>query len=200
MHPNSKPKVRLTCAYCQGEFEVRPFQARAGRKYCSQRCFGKDNPMKPRPIADRFWPHVEKTATCWLWHGAKSKAGYGQIGIGQTVYYTHRISYEMAYGPIPNGLFVCHHCDVRSCVNPTHLFLGTVKDNAADMDAKGRRNNANHPYGEGHGMAKLTDNDVRAIRAALAVGAKKKSLARRFHVCRQTIRCIERGTTWRHVQ
>ncbi|WP_198527626.1 HNH endonuclease signature motif containing protein [Xanthomonas sp. SHU 199] len=78
-------------------------------------------------------------AGCWLWIGRMSTNGYGRIGIGRNKQYrAHRISWEHHFGPIPDGMYVCHKCDVRSCINPDHLFIGTAKDNARDREAKGR--------------------------------------------------------------
>lgn len=94
------------------------------------------------PIEDRFWSKVNKTPTCWLWIGATCNFGYGKIGIGgrknRKLKDSHRLSWEIHNGIIPLGLCVLHKCDVPSCVNPAHLFLGTKKDNAADAVQKGR--------------------------------------------------------------
>jgi hypothetical protein len=107
------------------------------------------------PLADRLWRKVEKTDSCWVWTGYRNKTGYGMIGKERTrgCSLTHRVSWELAHGPIPNGLFVCHKCDNPGCVRPDHLFLGSQKTNMADCSAKGRhpRNKTNYlPSGEKH--------------------------------------------------
>jgi hypothetical protein len=108
-------------------------------------------------VAARFWKKVTKGEGCWLWTASTSR-GYGQISpgvAGSPPLKAHRVSWEIANGPIPEGLFVCHRCDNPRCVRPDHLFLGSNADNAADMKAKCRANNGysrrthcpkRHPY------------------------------------------------------
>jgi hypothetical protein len=97
-----------------------------------------------RPIAERFWPKVDKSGECWIWRGAKNRNGYGTFMLGEFQARAHRVAYELTYGPILDRLMVCHHCDNPPCCNPAHLFLGTVADNAADMVKKGRQARGDH--------------------------------------------------------
>lgn len=117
----------------------------------------------------RFWSKVKTTDNpndCWEWQGTTQNKGYGMISIGGRngkQHLTHRVSWELANGEIPDGLGVCHKCDNPLCVNPNHLFLGTHLDNMRDMFSKGRRK-ANPPKGDKHNMAKITQVKANEIR------------------------------------
>jgi HNH endonuclease len=107
---------------------------------------------KPIPIEVRFWRKVARLDenSCWLWLAGTNNRGYGQLGgerVGSHVL-AHRISYQLRYGPIPDGLQVMHKCDTPRCCNPKHLALGTNADNSADKVSKGRQ-----ARGESHGLA-----------------------------------------------
>lgn len=149
---------------------------------------------KPRPLAERFWEKVRKTKTCWLWTAARHDTGYGQIGIGgfrSKPRRAHRVSWEMKHGPIPKGLLVLHKCDIRACVRPSHLFLGTHKSNTQDAMKKGRL-----AVGVRHGRAKIGEFAVRAIRTSKS---KDRVLARRYRVSERQIRDIKARRYWKHV-
>lgn len=136
---------------------------------------------------------------CWLWMGSLNGRGYGHLGRrrhGKCLHYrAHRYSYELRNGPIPDGLCVLHKCDVRHCVNPDHLFLGTPQDNSNDCVAKGR---GRPPRGEKHGRAKLSDADAVDIRMFLTLGAKGRDIANAYGVSRQTVHKIKYGKLRRH--
>lgn len=122
------------CAFCKQPF-YRPHHPR--QPFCSLTCRSL---AQRRPAPERFWMKVQITPTCWLYMGARTTAGYGSFRIKSHVtIYAHRYTYELAFGPIPAGYEVCHHCDQPACVRPAHFFLGTHGDNVRDMVAKGRQ-------------------------------------------------------------
>lgn len=160
------------------------------------------NPM------ELFWSHVEKVdGGCWLWQGARSR-GYGAFESRELggMLRTHRLSWTIVHGPIPNGLYVLHRCDNPPCCNPDHLFLGTNQDNVDDMVAKGRnatkeRNGSSlhperKPRGEKHWKAKLTSAQVADIRAAPRQRGMQTRLARQYGVCVSAISRIILDKTW----
>ena len=167
---------------------------------------------KCKSVEERFWEKVDKgfrPDDCWLWTASSYLKGYGMFWDGQRNVRAHRFSYELLVGPIPDGMFVCHHCDNPPCCNPDHLFLGTPADNMHDAVRKGRMatgvyNGAHtHPEtrhtGKANINAKLTDSDVCWILAALISGIQQKTLATYFGVHRSIISRIKRGKGWKHV-
>lgn len=147
---------------------------------------------------DRFWAQVERTGECWEWRGKLGRGGYGQTWRDGRAPLVHRVSWELHYGPIPEGLFVCHRCDNPPCVRPDHLFLGTAKENTQDMMAKGRFRLSRKRRGEEHPRAKLTAEQAGLIRAR--VGTSRRKLAEEFGVSPGTIRAIHEGRTWKDVR
>lgn len=143
----------------------------------------------------RFWSHVQKTPTCWLWQGYCIADGYGSMSVGPKPTAAHRYSFELHKGPVPDGLFVCHSCDVRNCVNPDHLWLGTLSDNNRDMALKGRA-----ASGSVNANSKLTERDVITIRLLMSEGLSNGAIGKRYGVSKSTIWSIKRGITWGHLK
>lgn len=158
-------------------------------------------PHKPArrnaPIADRLaaLSIPEPNSGCVLWLGSANDAtgGHGRITIDGRVRPVHRIAWELAHGPIPAGLHVCHTCDVGSCINPSHLFLGTHQTNMADMKFKGRSRGA---VGTRNGRAKVTDDMVRAIRADTRT---RREIMAEYGLSKAMVGYIRAGTYWKHV-
>ena len=152
----------------------------------------------PQDFLHRFWPRVQKTATCWLWLGTCANKGYGQIRFQNRMTLTHRIAWELHYGPIPAGLFVCHHCDNPPCCNPAHLFLGTNHDNLMDSSRKGRHKNPSF-LGSSNPYSKLKESDIVTIRLLQQNGLPQRSLAKQYNVSEALISRIIHRTIWSHV-
>lgn len=146
-------------------------------------------------LADRFWDKVKKSTGCWEWTANRLKAGYGKISVSGKMLLAHRVSWEIANGPIPPGLFICHRCDNRSCVNPAHLFLGTAQDNSNDMKAKDR-----HACGDRGGNRTLSEEQVFSIIDWCKDGLPYDHVARLFGVSKATVGHIMTGRLWKHLE
>lgn len=145
------------------------------------------------PAMPTFLSRIQKTSECWNWTGGCFVDGYGRFVHNHKVYKAHRFSYEIYFGAIPDGFMVCHRCDNKPCVRPSHLFLGVAKDNSVDAMLKDRV-----AYGESHGRAKLTADDARSIVREYRDGrASQNALSRRFGVAPNAIWCIVHGLHWR---
>lgn len=147
-------------------------------------------------VADRLMKRVAKSDGCWLWNGGVNPTGYGMINVEGKPRLTHRVSWTVHNGPIPDGMFVLHRCDTPLCVRPDHLFLGDQEANMADMVAKGRHN-PGHVIGAAVGTSKLTDVQVRSIRLSKLPGV---FLAGKYGVSTTTISDIRRRKIWRHIE
>jgi hypothetical protein len=144
---------------------------------------------------ERFLRKVNITTqdACWLWNGYKNKDGYGNIKIDNKTIKTHRYSYELSNGKIPEGMCVLHRCDNPGCVNPSHLFLGNHSDNMRDMVKKGRSSHFGGNY-------KIKEIDILQIKRLYSTKLfTQKHLGRMFGVSNQEISNIVNNKTWCHL-
>lgn len=133
---------------------------------------------------------------CWLWTAATDRGGYGRIQLGRRrCGHAHRAAYEVFIGPIPPGMHVLHRCDVRACINPAHLFIGTNADNVVDREQKGR-GKVPRLRGGDCPWAKLSPEIVREIKQRLIDRETQKSIAARFGVSQPLISMINTGERW----
>lgn len=167
--------------------------------------------MASKSLERRFLLNVARRLPldCWEWQASRISAGYGQIGDGGKMYLAHCVSWELAYGPISEGLCVLHHCDNPGCVNPNHLFLGTQKDNMQDAARKERMamgdqhgthtHPESRPFGERNGRARLKAADIPVIRRLHREGLSLRKIGKLFSVGHNAIWRILIGRTWTHV-
>lgn len=150
------------------------------------------------PSEKVFWERVQKPDGCWLYDGAKEINGYGYLQnpfADRPKFITaHRAAWIYTNGPIAEGMRVCHTCDIRSCINPAHLFLGTDQDNADDRVAKGR-----NKAGEKAWNAKLTEAQVIELRRRARAGANYRHLALEFGSSLSAVTCAINGLSWTYL-
>lgn len=167
---------------------------------------------RPKDTKTRFLLKVSRSDQkgCRIWLGAKAVAsGYGQFKVNRIIRFAHRVAYELFNGPISNGKIVMHTCNVRLCVEPSHLKLGTRAENseAASLDGRykvGTEWKRLHPNtirlrGEDHGGSRLTADQVHAIREMVTGGATEATTAAAFGICQQTVNMIMRAVAWSHL-
>lgn len=167
---------------------------------------GWDRTFRGVTTRERFEAQIspEPMSGCWLWSASANAHGYGTFSLDGKCHLTHRLSWMLYRGAIPDGLFVCHKCDNPACVNPHHLFLGTNADNMADMDRKGRRapmpKGTKRPTagirGNHHPNAKITEAIVQEIRAC---NEPNGVTARRYGLTTDHVYMIRRRKIWRHL-
>lgn len=175
------------CEMCGKEFRTYPYMIKKGfGRYCSKKCYGKHaSENRPSTIKERMEKYSKKNKTtgCIEWQGTRRPNGYGVINIKGKFITVHRVAWELANGPIPEGMCICHHCDNRACVNTEHLFLGTQKDNIQDAMRKGRMK----------GKIKLTPQEVFSIRKSTKSNTE---LAKKYGVHKCSIQNIKSRRTW----
>jgi len=150
-------------------------------------------------LETRFWSKVDRSGECWLWTDAPSSNGYGYVKVDGKRRRAHRVAWELTNGPIPkgkgyHGTCVLHRCDVRLCVNPAHLFLGTNAENIADRETKGRGWMPRY-RGADCAWAKITEAQVVEIRAA---SGPQTAISARFGISQQQVSRIRAGKRWAH--
>lgn len=154
------------------------------------------------PLARRFWKRVNKRGPipkhmphlghCWVWTGYVDKDGYGRIKA--RVRLAHRLSFALTHGDIPKGLAICHACDNRRCVRPSHLFKGSMMQNAIDRASKGRS-----AVGTRYPQAKLNPGKIKAIRRDINLGLSDRKIASLYGVGKTTIGLVRNHKLWKHV-
>lgn len=182
--PKPKQGIVRDCVWCDERISLPTDKRKMGRVlYCSAGC--------------QVMAKAARVGDCWKWPVVNKRTGYGQIAVrllghGKKMMRAHLVSYRCFVGDIPRGQFVCHSCDVRDCVNPRHLFLGTPRENTQDAVTKGRMSRGEQRYN-----AKLNANDAIAIFNDKTT--MQKELAARYGVCRGTIQLIKAKKIWKHV-
>ena len=151
--------------------------------------------VKERDIQERFENNIEivTESGCWIWTGKLDKDFYGYLSWGRhDKYRAHRYAYEKYIGKITDDLYVCHKCDVTSCCNPKHLFLGTTQENTRDMVKKGRQVRGSRAH-----FAKLNECEVKTIKEKLHNNIKGSALAKEYNISDNAISRIKLNKTWR---
>lgn len=188
------------CMYCNKSFMAYPRSPKKPKvKYCSLSCStAHRNKMKALSPKSIFFNNLDsdlKPNECWIY---KVGTRYGKILLTDRKNVSaHRFSYELYKEPIPEGMLVCHSCDVTLCVNPNHLFLGTSKDNRQDMLRKGR---GNFPIGSRNHRTSLNEEIVSIIKTRINNKEKVTKLAIEYNVSRCTIAQIREKKSWLHVE
>lgn len=179
------PKV---CLFCQKPYLAEKLKSR----FCSQSCAGRSKAWQ-YPAEERFWQGIDRTGECWIWIRHRHQDGYGLFRVAGKSMKVARYAWELFRGPIPDGLWVLHHCDNPPCCNPEHLFLGTHADNMADMKQKNR---GHRPQGEASSFSKLVEAEVVAIRLDPRPAPQ---IAQSYNVAACTVWDIKARRTWKHI-
>ena len=159
------------------------------KKFCSYECFNSRRTIRYEAFEEKYIP--EPNSGCWIWMGSLNAGGYGEFRYGTKSIKAHRYSFFFHKGPISHGKFLLHSCDMRSCVNPDHLRVGSHVDNMSDMVKRGRS-----PRGERAAKSKLTNDQVQAIRVAKG---NYNEIADRFGIGAGQARRIILNEHWKHL-
>lgn len=201
--PGKHRMVETVCLTCSSRFLTTAHKLKIGKgKYCSMDCYREGSRRPKRAFEERFWSKVQKDEEgCWIWTGTTNGKGYGQFSVGGRgvanwrTRSAHKVSWELAYGPVPDGLLIRHFVCARPlCVRPDHLRLGTKRDNAEDA-----RRDGTLAVGERSSSAKLTDAQVAEIRQLLGQGVQQRMIAKTFGVNHRIISNIFVGKHWKHI-
>jgi len=187
---STEKQVAFACERCGNHFTRPKCHADRGVRFCSQAC--RANRLSVKFLLDRAIP--EPNSGCWLWTECTTKTGYGSVGFSGRAQLAHRLAYKWAHGAIARGSVVRHICDVRCCVNPEHLTLGSQAENVADCVARGRQ-----AKGTDIPHAKMDPDKVRVFRALIASGVGIREAGRRFGISSGTACQIAAGRRWKHV-
>lgn len=153
--------------------------------------------MAKKSILSRLFSKSRKMPNgCIEFTGYKAHTGYGKLRVSGKSEFAHRVSWSERFGDIPAGMFVCHKCDNRPCINPEHLFIGTRADNMADMRDKKRRMGIVAVKGESHPGAKITERDVFEIRES---GERLKDIAKKYGLTSKYVWAVKNRITWKHI-
>lgn len=158
--------------------------------------------LKQQPLTERIERHSipEPNSGCWLWTGTIGPNGYGTMGIGGNrklggkTRGVHQVAWMAYRGEIPAGLFVCHHCDMKTCVNPDHLYVAPHAKNMEDAGSRKRMR-----FGKEHHAAILNRGLVIAFRDMARVGFTASQIAARFGFSRSNVRHVLTGYVWSHI-
>lgn len=212
-----------TCIRCKVPKSLEAFSNKSRNPdgkhcYCRECCSSEDTKKRREkgqearpPLLDRLWKNIAMCSheewcpyCCWPWQAAKGRKGYGEIAVVSLIYRTNmvvtRLLYEVFHArPIPNSILVCHHCDVPSCCNPTHLWLGTAQDNRTDCLKKGRT-----AKGTKNASSKINEKHVAEIRQAyrertVPVRTLAALLADAYGISSPSVMSIIYYKTWKHL-
>jgi hypothetical protein len=200
-------KKEIQCQYCK-KIIIKEISKKKYRKdpiFCSRSCQLRgvnfeweraDRESKEAKYIQNFYKNIIIRNGCWGCKKYKKKNGYINIEIGKRkTELLHRLSYKLHYGEIPKGKQVNHKCNNPSCSRPSHLYLGTQKENIQDQHIRG-----SHSHGEKHGMSKLKENQVKTIKKMLKNKLKHKDIAMKFNISRSAVTDINNKKTWGHIE